>query len=75
MDGLVFVYLRCMQRAQNVVSHVLKSVVSVHDALCALLGLLVTKTPRRHGSNLQERLHCLDRLNSTNILCFASYVV
>lgn len=45
MDGLVFVYLRCMQRAQNVVSHVLKSVVSVHNAFCALLGLLVAKHP------------------------------
>jgi len=69
------IYLRCMHRAQNVISHIPKSVVSVDDVFCALLGLLVTKTRRRHGSNLQERLHWLDRLNSTNILWFASYVV
>lgn len=51
------------------------NVVSVDEAFCALLALLVTKTPRSHGSNLQESSHWLDRLNSTNILWFASYAV
>lgn len=51
-----------------------KSGVSLDDGFCALLGLLITKTPRRHGSKLQERLCWLDRVNSTNTLCFACLV-
>lgn len=51
-----------------------KSRVSLDDGVCALLGLLVTKTPRRHSSSLQERLCWLGRLNSTNTLCFACLV-
>lgn len=45
-------------------------VVLIDDASCALRGLLVTETPRRHGSTLQEGLHWLDRLKSINILWF-----
>lgn len=51
-NGLECVYLGCCTGLKMWYLTTSKSRVSLDDGFCALLGLLVTKTPRKHGSNL-----------------------